>query len=120
MSNKSSPVVPMAEMPYSALWGQVIKDERNRLTIDQGSMANALGLSQSAYSRLESGDSTMSVWQMRECARLLSLSVGDLLRRVEVLEQQLQRANVQVVAEKRTNPAAALIGLAILAALLKG
>lgn len=107
-------------MPYSALWGQVIKNERTRLTIDQGSMASALGLSQSAYSRLESGDSTMSVWQMRECARLLNLSVAELLERVDAFERRLQQANVEVVAEKRTNPAAALIGLAILAALLRG
>ncbi|WP_394418082.1 helix-turn-helix domain-containing protein [Roseateles sp. BYS78W] len=119
MPSKSTPIVPTGEMPYSSLWGQVIKDERTRLAIDQGSMARALGLSQSAYSRLESGDSTMNVWQMRECARLLNLTVADLLMRVDAFELQLQQAKVEVVAEKRTNPAAALIGLAVLAMLLK-
>lgn len=105
-------------MPYSALWGQVIKAERLRQGIDQGRIATELGLSQSAYSRLESGDSTMSVWQMHECARLLGLPVAQLLQRVDQYQVQLTMQGVAIVAEKRTNPAAALIGLAILAALL--
>ena len=82
-------------------------------------MAQHLGLSQSAYSRLETGDTNMSVWQLRACASKLGMSVSELMKRVEVYEQRLAAQAIQIVPEKKSNPAAALIGLAILAALLR-
>ncbi len=81
-------------------------------------MANLLGLSQSAYSRLESGDTMFSVWQMRECAKLLKLAPSEVLRRVEHLEDQLSKQDVPIVEAKKTNPAGALVGIALLLALL--
>lgn len=118
MSPVSTPADLAPEMPYSALLGQVVKAERIRRCIDQGAMAASLGISQSAYSRLESGDTTMNVWQLRSCARVLRLSVVKLMHSVERYETQLAAQGIEIVAEKRTNPAAALIGLAILAAFL--
>jgi transcriptional regulator with XRE-family HTH domain len=105
-------------MPYSALLGQLIKHSRVAHNIDQSAMAAALGFSQSAYSRIESGDTNMNVWQLRACAEQLGTTPSRLLAQVEVHERQLAAQGVTVVAEKRSNPAAALIGIAILAALL--
>ena len=81
-------------------------------------VANLLRLSQSAYSRLESGDSMFSVWQMRQCAKLLKMAPSEVLRKVEVLEQQLSEQNIPIVEAKKTNPAGALVGIALLVALL--
>lgn len=114
----STPASPPPEIPYSALLGQVIKQRRTSQGVDQVDMASALGVSQSAYSRIESGDTTMNVWQLRTCAELLDVSPSRLLEQVQRHEHQLSSQGVKVVAEKRTNPAAALIGIAILAALL--
>lgn len=105
-------------MPYSALLGQLIKHLRIAKSIDQQAMAAALGVSQSAYSRIESGDTNMNVWQLRTCADQLGVAPSRLLAQVEVHERQLSGQGVTVVSEKRSNPAAALIGIAILAALL--
>jgi len=114
----STPEVPAPEMPYSGLLGQLVKHMRLSKNIDQLAMANAVGVSQSAYSRIESGDTNMSVWQLRMCAQQLGVRPSQLLTQVEVAEQKLFSQGVTVVAEKRSNPAAALIGIAILAALL--
>ena len=105
-------------MPYSTLLGQVIKHLRTAKGVDQLSLATALGISQPAYSRIESGDTNMNVWQLRTCAGHLGVTPSDLLRQVEVHERRLLAQGVTVVAEKRSNPAATLIGIAILAALL--
>lgn len=118
MSRVSTPQVPKPEMPYPSLLGQVIKSERGHQGIDQASMAGSLGVSQSAYSRLESGDTTMNVWQLRLCASALGLTVSQLMAKVEVVARQIEGQGIEIVAERRTNPAAALIGLAILAAFL--
>lgn len=118
MNQMSTPHLPQPEVPYSALVGQVIKQARVGQGGQQLDMANMLGLSQSAYSRLESGDSMFSVWQMRECAKLLNMAPSEVLRRVELLEQQLSAQNVPIVEAKKANPAGALVGVALLLALL--
>ena len=120
MQQKSTPQVPQPEMPYSALLGRVVKHARSERKIDQLSMATALGVTQSAYSRIESGDTNMNVWQLRTCAEQLGIAPSRLLAEVEAREADLRAQGVAIVAEKRSNPAAALIGLAILAALLSG
>lgn len=114
----STPHIPTPEVPYAALVGQVIKQARVEQGRQQGDIANLLGLSQSAYSRLENGDSMFSVWQLRQCAELLKMKPSELLHRVELHEVQLERQGVPIVEAKKTNPAAALMGIALLLALL--
>lgn len=116
----STPLVPTPEVPYSALAGQVIKQFRVEQGIQQSEMANLLGLSQSAYSRLETGDTMFNVWQMRQCAEQLKLKPSELLQQVELLETQLRLQGVPIVEAKKANPAAALMGIALLLALLTG
>jgi transcriptional regulator with XRE-family HTH domain len=118
MHTMSTSFVPKPEVPYSALMGQVIKQARLEQGCQQGDMANLLGLSQSAYSRLENGDSMFNVWQMRQCAALLRLKPSELLQRVERHEEQLERQGVPIVEAKKENPAAALMGIALLLAIL--
>lgn len=81
-------------------------------------MANLRGLSQSAYSRLESWGSMSSVWQMRQCSEPLRMRPSELLRRMELHEAQLGRQGVPILIAKKVNPAAALMVIALLPALL--
>jgi transcriptional regulator with XRE-family HTH domain len=118
MQKTSTPQVPSAQMPYPALVGQVVKHYRSRAGIDQAQMAEHMALSQSAYSRIESGDTTMNVWQLRTCCERLSVTPAQLLADVQLKEEQLRLQNVAIVQEKRANPAAAIIGIAILGAIL--
>ena len=80
-------------------------------------MARALGISQSAYSRLEQGQSAMSVTQLRMIAERLETTPDFLLHHTEQYAMQLRAQGVTITDEKQESPAGALIALGILAAL---
>ncbi len=59
---------------YSAVLGAVLASHRQIKGLEQGEMAERMGLSQPSYSRLETGASTFSVDQMYQAARALGVS----------------------------------------------
>ncbi len=80
-------------------------------------MARGLGISQSAYSRLEQGQSAMSVTQLRMIAEKLGTTPDFLLHHTTRYASQLRVQGVTVNDEKQTSAAGVLIALGILAAL---
>jgi transcriptional regulator with XRE-family HTH domain len=115
---KSQARPPQPAIPYTALVGQVLLGHRVRNRLHQNDLAVALGVTQSAYSRIEQGDTTVSISQLRVIARRLGVSPGDLLREADGLAARLQVQGVEVSDEKGLQPAAVMIGLGILAAIL--
>ena len=105
-------------VPYTALVGQVVANQRERLRLQQGALAAALGLSQSAYSRIETGDTTMSMSQLNALSQHLRILPSEILRRADALVIQLQAQGVEIISERPTDRAPLLIGLGILAALM--
>ncbi|MCK9345047.1 MAG: helix-turn-helix domain-containing protein [Candidatus Pacebacteria bacterium] len=119
----STPKMPTAVLPYNALIGQVIQKRRDLRKKSQGEIALALGLTQSAYSRIESGQTALTVSHLRSLAHALGDSPESILSEADNLAKQLARKGVQVPNEKPTDDndaakAALLIGLGILVALL--
>lgn len=104
-------------LTYGALVGQVLQQLRKGRGIDQGLMAQAVGLSQSAYSRIESGQTAISLVQLRKASEHLHCSPSEILVRADQFERQLAQQGVRVVAERDVDPGGALIGVAILLAL---
>lgn len=119
MKAKSSPP-PQPVVTYPALVGKILAREREARGIKQGDLAAALGLSQSAYSRLESGDSVLNLSQLRNIAARLGLQPTLILKWADQYELQLRQQGVEIVSEKQDNSAAIVIGLGLLAALLMG
>jgi transcriptional regulator with XRE-family HTH domain len=115
MHKRSSPP-PI--VTYATLVGKIVALQRESLNIKQGEIAAAIGLSQSAYSRLESGDSIMSVTQLRNVANQLGMDPNRLLRLADTYEDTLRKQGVKVISEKTDDTAALLVGLGLLAALL--
>jgi transcriptional regulator with XRE-family HTH domain len=109
---------PKPTIPYTALVGQVLLRHRGRLGLQQSELAEALNASQPAYSRIEQGDTTLSISQLRAIAHRLGMRPGEILREADSLADQLRAQGVDVTGEKGVNPAAIMIGLGILAALL--
>jgi len=109
---------PQPTIPYTALVGQVLLGHRGRQSLHQSDLAAALSISQSAYSRIEQGDTTVSISQLRVIARRLGMTPGDVLREADGLAERLQGQGVVVSDEKGIQPAAVMIGLGILAAIL--
>lgn len=119
MQTASTPP-PQPVVAYPALVGRLLVQRREQLGLKQGALAEAIGLSQSAYSRLESGDSVLNLSQLRNVCSHLGLSPAQLLHAADRYEAQLRRQGVDVVAEKPSNPAAVAIGLGLLAAMFLG
>jgi transcriptional regulator with XRE-family HTH domain len=105
-------------LPYPVLVGQIVQAHRNRLGLHQSQVASAMGLSRSAYSRIETGDTSMSLSQLRPLARSLGFASSQLLAEVDNYANQLEAGGVSVPDVKAVNPAALLIGLGLLAALI--
>jgi len=117
MQAQSTPS-PTPVVTYPALVGRILAQQREARGIKQGNFAAALGLSQSAYSRLESGESVLNLSQLRNAAAQLGLQPAQILGRADQYEAQLGQQGVAIVSEKQDNSAAIAIGLGLLAALL--
>lgn len=116
MQSKSTPLSKPV-VTYPALVGKLLAQRREQIGLKQGETAVALGMSQSAYSRLESGESVLNLSQLRSICAELGTSPAQVLHDAEQYESLLRRQGVDVIAEKSVNPAAIAIGLGLLAAL---
>lgn len=118
MSRSSTVDRPEGALAYPAVVGQILASIREHRGEKQGDIAARVGLSQSAYSRLEKGDSVMNLAQLHKVCAELGEKPSVVLERADTIEKQLKAKGVQVLPEKPDNTGAALIGLGVLAALL--
>jgi len=88
---------------YSAILGVVLASLRKERFMEQGEMAERMGLSQASYSRLESGKSSFSVDQMFQAASALDISAEELNKRLNGTITQLESNQVKVVPQLRGN-----------------
>ena len=116
MQEKSTPPLKPI-VTYPTLVGRLLVQRRGQLGLKQGAVAEAIGMSQSAYSRLESGESVLNLAQLRSICLQLGLSPAQVLHAADQYERHLRNQGVDVVAEKPTNQAAIAVGLGLLAAL---
>jgi len=116
--SKTATAIPKAKMSYGALLGRIVEHRRSQLRIHQEAIAQALGVSQSAYSRLEKGQSAMSVTQLRIVAERLRTTPSDLLKHADQYATQLRAQGVEITDEKSDSTAGVMLALAILAALI--
>ena len=116
MSNPATRI-PKPMLSYATLVGRIVEYHRSQAHIHQEALAAALGISQSAYSRLEQGHSAMSVTQLRLIAERLGTTPDLLLHHTAQYAAQLRAQGVTVTDEKQKSAAGVLIALGILAAL---
>jgi transcriptional regulator with XRE-family HTH domain len=105
-------------VPYNTLVGKAIGELRAKAGITQGEMAAALEIGQSAYSKLESGQASMTLVQLRLVALQLKCESHMILKTADMLASKLQDSGVDVPARKDDNKAGLLIGLGLLLALM--
>lgn len=84
---------------FSQVLGRVIALRRQQVSLNQAQMAASLGLSQSAYSRLERGSTPFSTVQLQKAARCLGVQPSDLLRHAEASVQRLAAQGVRILDE---------------------
>ena len=98
-----------SETTYQAVLGRLIAQKRQQKQIDQGEMAEAVGVSRSTWSRIESGESALNMDQLTKAAGKLDIGVGALMVEADEIADELRRQNVQVL-ESRDQTSAARFG----------
>ena len=100
--------------------GKVLELQRGALNLNQKELADRLGVSQSAWSRVETGQSSLAVEEFAAAARALKAKPEELLGRVHRSIEQLQQrgVNVLMTPAKASDETAAFVGGTALAALL--
>jgi transcriptional regulator with XRE-family HTH domain len=117
MNNKSTPNFP-ASITYGAVLGQVLVRRRQLAgSLHQKVIADGIGITQSAYSKLEAGQSALSLVHLRQIARQLGATPHELLAETDRYVQHLEAQGVTVTDERSVSAGEVLIGLGILAAL---
>lgn len=81
---------------YPALVGIVIRERRELAGKNQRAIAQALGVAQTQYSRIESGHSTINIRQLNVIAAAVDSSPVDLIVRTEVLVVGLKLLGVVI------------------------
>jgi transcriptional regulator with XRE-family HTH domain len=117
MSRTATPI-PKPVITYARVVGAVVEHHRKAKGITQEQMAKAINVSQSAYSRLEQGQSAMSVSQLRAIAAQLEIPQATLVAHADQYAAQLRAQHVTVTDDKPDSAAGVLIALGILAALI--
>ena len=82
---------------YNSLVGATLAAMRRAVGLDQLKIAEAVGISQSAWSRIENGGTQITVAQLAAAARMLGNTPSGILKRAECLATYLTRRGVRVV-----------------------
>lgn len=108
--------------PYPALVGRVLATRRESRGWDQSQLAEAVGVSQSTWSRIENGDSALGIDQLAKAAQALGAKPADILIDADKASEQIERAGIVVTPERaKAAPSgfALLFGAALTALMVK-
>jgi len=110
------------ETTYQAVVGGVLFKMRREQGIDQRLQAKAIGVTQSTWSRIERGESSLSVAQLANAAQYLGVDASTVLLKVESAVAELRERGVTIrVASTQDSKSAAgiaMIGAAALGVLI--
>ena len=110
---------PMQQTFYSQVVGQVVRGQRELRGVSLITMARSVTLaSSSGWSRVETGDSAMTLSQLRKAARKLEMEPGAILRQADAIAAQLEDAGVVVHDDKPKAATKWLLGGAAMLALV--
>ena len=110
------------ETTYQSVIGRVIVRFRKELAVDQNFLAASVGVTQSTWSRIERGESSMTVEQLASAAECLRVNSSTILSDAEqaIRELKLQGVIVKInkTSDRKDKSGAAIIGAAALGALV--
>jgi len=96
---------------YGQIVGQVIRGRREMQGINLLAMAESVALATpSGWSRVETGDTAMTLAQLRKAAKTLGMPPADIVRQADIIATQLEASGVKVHDEKPKNLGKWLLG----------
>jgi len=84
------------ETTYQAVIGRVIVKFRKEPGVDQAALAKGVGVTQSTWSRIERGESSLSIGQLAKAAEHLCVNPSTILLEVESAVKELRNQGVIV------------------------
>jgi len=104
-----------------ALTGAMLRNQREKLSLDQSGAAKRLGILQTNLSRLELGTTSLTVTQLTEFSESLGFSATEFIKDLSDLKKDVRRRGVNVMPVKRSaleDPFICLLAGAALATLV--
>ena len=89
---------------YSWITGQVFARRRQQRGVGQIELAKALGVSQATWSRVETGQSPLTIEQLSHACELIGLSASDIVSEVDAEARRYRRRGVFVVYRRGRDP----------------
>lgn len=86
---------PIAIATYPALVGAVLQGRRKELGLSQAQVAEEAGLNVSTWSRIENGESALTIEQLAAAAAKLDLAPSAILRTVEEKVAELRERGIE-------------------------
>jgi transcriptional regulator with XRE-family HTH domain len=101
---------------YAAVIGAVLVNLRNDKKLNQSDVASVVGVSSSTWSRIEKGDSSLSVDQLYLAAKALKIRPEQILELASKAEEDLPSKGIEVISwadftSNRTLTSAVALGL---------
>ena len=93
---------PTAITTYPAVVGAYLAAKRNELKLSQGALAEKVGLTASTWSRIESGESALTIEQLAQAAQALSMTPGALLCTIDAITAELNKRGIGTNIERVT------------------
>ena len=110
------------ETTYQAVVGGILFKLRKKQQIDQRLLAKAIGVTQSTWSRIERGESTLSIGQLANAAEYLGVNASSVLLEVENVVKELRERGVTIkvtsAQDSKSKAGIAMIGAAALGVLI--
>lgn len=88
-------------LSFSALVGFVIVSIRKEKLLEQGAIAQKMGITQASYSRLENGKSTLSVDQLYAVSKVLEITIDDLFYAISKALNRAKAQGINVISPTR-------------------
>lgn len=85
---------------YPAIVGKVLTDLRSQQSIQQKDLANAVGITQATWSRIESGQTSVTLEHLRSAAQALNVSPSHILGIADQTEMEVSFQGISVVETK--------------------
>ena len=93
---------PNAITTYPAVVGAYLAAKRNELKLSQSQLAEKVGLTASTWSRIESGDSALTIEQLALAAHGLSMTPGALMSAIDAITDELSKRGIGTNIERVT------------------
>ena len=100
---------------YQAIVGEVIVLRRKDLGLNQADLAKKIGVSQSAWSRVEKGLSNLTVEQLTKVASVLGVAPNQIIAEADQAKVALELDGIQVAETKSDATGWLLLGAAAIA-----